>query len=71
MVSMWFVVLVVTPILQHTEELKLSHVIDWGHSIILFKVKQQENIIVALSPSSLKISDYFLYFLYSIVFHIR
>ena len=38
-----------------------AHVIDCGHSIFLFKVKQQEKIIVAWSPSRLKISDYFLY----------
>ena len=36
------------------------HVIDRGHSIFLFKVKQQKKNIVTLSPSRLKKSDYFL-----------
>ena len=61
-----FAVLVATPISRHTEELSRSHVIESGHSIFLFKVKQQEK--VALPPRSLKISDYFLY---SIVFYVR
>ena len=55
----WFAVLVVTSISQHTEHLTLY--CTRGHSIFLFKVKQQEKIIVAWSPSRLKISDYFLY----------
>ena len=37
-----FAVLVATPISQHTEELSRSHVIESGHWIFLFKVKQQE-----------------------------
>ena len=45
-----------------------SHMIDWGHSTFLFKVKQQEKNIAALSPSRLKIS---FYFLYSTVFYAR
>ena len=45
-----------------------SHVIELGHSIFLLKVKRRKKIIVALSLSSLKISDYFLY---SIVFYVR
>ena len=37
-----------------------THTIDSGHSIFLFKVRQQENDYFVLSPSRLKISDYFL-----------
>ena len=44
------------------------NLIDWGHSIFLFKVKQQEKFFVVLSSSCLKISDYFLY---SAVFNVR
>ena len=44
------------------------HVIDLSHLVFLFKVKQKEKNIVALSPSRLKISDYFLY---SNVFYVR
>ena len=35
--------------------------IDWGHSIFYSKYDSKKNTIVILSPSRLKISDYFLY----------
>ena len=44
-----------------------SQVIDWGHSIFFIQSKIAK-IIVALSPSRLKISDYFQY---SILFYVR
>ena len=44
-------------------------VIDWGHLVFLFKIKQQKkDYCFAFWPSSLKVSDYFLY---SIVFYVR
>ena len=44
-------------------------VIDWGHSVFSFKIKHQEkDYCFAFWPSSLKVSDYFLY---SIVFYVR
>ena len=45
-----------------------SHMIFLGHSIFIFKVSSKKKTIVALSPSLLKIIDYFLY---SAVFYVR
>ena len=42
--------------------------IDKSHSIFLFKARRQEKTVAALSPSRLKMSDYFLY---SIVLYFR
>ena len=44
-----------------------SQVIDWGHSIFFIQ-SETTKIIVALSPSRLKISDYLPY---SIMFYVR
>ena len=38
-----------------------THVADWGHSVFLFNIRQQKKKIVVLSPSRLKINNYFLY----------
>ena len=61
----WFAVLVITPILQHTEKLILYYAQSrtW-----LTERNNKEKIIVAFSPSSLKIGDYFLCY---IVFYVR
>ena len=62
----WFAVLVVTRISQHTEELFLycTHERTWLTEVIRFFYSKQDSkkkIIVVLSPSRLKTSDYFLY----------
>ena len=64
----WFVVLVVTRILQHTQELFLyrTHEITWFTEVIQSfhsKLDSKKKIIVVLSSSRLKISNYFLYFI--------
>ena len=62
----WFAVLVVARISQHTEELFLycTHERTWLTEVIRFFYSKQDSnkkIIVVLSPSCLKISDYLLH----------
>ena len=69
----WFAVLVFTSISQHTEHLTLycTHGRTWLTEVIRFfnsKQNSKKKIIVALSPSLLKISHYFPY---SAVFYVR
>ena len=68
----WFAVLVAS-ILQHTEHLTLycTHGRTWLTEVIRFfysNYNSKKKIIVVLSPSLLKISDYFLY---STIFYVR